>query len=681
MPNRLIHETSPYLLQHAHNPVDWHPWGDEPFKIAQKRDVPVLLSVGYSACHWCHVMERESFENEEIAAQMNELFVCIKVDREERPDIDSIYMAALQQLTGQGGWPMTVILTPDGEPFFGGTYFPPDERSGMPAFPLILRAMSDAYRNNKEEAQKIATQLVESLRANATHTAGEQPPTSEILDDAANAIADQVDDAFGGVGAEIKFPQPMVWEYMLRHHVRTGDSGALNAVELTLDRMAEGGIYDQIGGGFHRYSTDRTWLVPHFEKMLYDNALLTKLYLHAYQVTGKAEYRRIVEETLEYVRREMTSPEGGFYSAQDADSEGEEGKFFVWQPNEITEILGDERARIVSRVYGVADEGNFEGKSILHKAESADKVANEFGMSRDDLDVIVDESKRLLLEARNQRVEPLCDDKILTEWNGLMLHAFAEAGAVLSDQRYVEIARANASFLLGSVRREGRLLRTYRDGEAKLNAYLADYAALIDGLIALHEADRDPTWLTEAVALAKQMVALFWDDAAEQFYDTGSDHERLVVRPRDETDNALPSGVAMAVDVMLRLAVVTDDREFESKAAKSFRSVKYLMAHHPMAVGHWICALDFHFSRPKEIAVVGRRDRADTRRLIEKVFKRYLPNRVLVSFDPTVAELLESPLIAERQMLGGAATAFVCENYVCKLPTSNPEELALQLAT
>ncbi len=679
MQNRLIHETSPYLLQHANNPVDWHPWGEEAFGIARDRNVPILLSVGYSACHWCHVMERESFENDEIAALMNELYVCIKVDREERPDVDSIYMSAVQQMTGQGGWPMTVMLTPAGEPFYGGTYFPPADRGGMPGFPRVLQAMSDVYRDNRNEAQKVATQLVERIRQIVTPAEDEEELNLGLLDAAAIAVNDQVDDVHGGVGAAPKFPQPMIWEFMLRRHARNGSASAMGAIELALDGMARGGIYDQVGGGFHRYSTDQTWLVPHFEKMLYDNALLVKLYLHAYQVTGKREHHRIVEETLDYVRREMTSPEGGFYSAQDADSEGVEGKYFVWSPEEIVDVLDEDRARLVNRLYGVTAEGNFEGKTILHEAMPRDALADELGLSRERLDADVADSKRKLLEARRQRVAPLRDDKVLTEWNGLMLRAFAEAGAVLSSPEYVDIARTNASFLLGSMRENGRLMRTYKNGVAKLLGYLADYASLIDGLIALHEADLDPRWLTEAVALTGEMLALFWDDASGQFYDTGTDHEQLVVRPRDAVDNALPSGVSMATDVMLRLAVVTGNREYETKAVASLRSASYLMSYHPTAVGHWLCVLDFHLSRPKEIAIIGRQEADDTRKLAETVFGVYLPNRVLVSADPDVAERLESPLTSDRPMVDNKAAAYVCENYICHLPVTDPNRLARQL--
>jgi uncharacterized protein YyaL (SSP411 family) len=681
MPNRLIHETSPYLLQHAHNPVDWHPWGEEAFGLARDRDVPVLLSVGYSSCHWCHVMERESFEDPEIAALMNELFVSIKVDREERPDVDSIYMGAVQAMTGQGGWPMTVFLTPAGDPFYGGTYFPPDDRGGLPAFPTVLRAISDSYKSNRSEVKRVTGQLVERIRLSGTGVPSSDPLTEEILRAAFRTVKGQFDDTNGGVGMQPKFPQPMTYEFLLRYHARTGDPDALEIVQLTLDRMADGGIYDQIGGGFHRYSTDAFWLVPHFEKMLYDNALLVKLYLHAFQVTDDDQYRQVVEQTLEYVRREMTSPEGGFYSAQDADSEGVEGKYFVWRPEEIISVLGKDQGQVVNRYYGVTEVGNFEGRSILHRSEASRQVADEIGLSEEAFAELLGDSTARLLQARQERIAPMRDDKVLTAWNGMMLRAYAEAGAVLARPDYVDTARRSASFLLDAMKKGDRLLRTYRDGEAKLNAYLDDYASLIDGLIALHEADLDFRWLREAESLADSMIALFWDDASQQFYDTGSDHEKLIVRPRDIADNAVPSGGSMAADTLLRLAVITGKGEFESKAVASLRSSREMMARFPMGAGHWLGALDFYLSRPKEVAVIGDPLDADTRALVGQVSRSFLPNRVLVVADPKTGEDSGYPLLSGRGLVDGKAAAYVCENYVCKLPVTDPRELAVQLAT
>ncbi|MCI0841614.1 MAG: thioredoxin domain-containing protein, partial [Chloroflexi bacterium] len=675
VPNRLINETSPYLLQHANNPVDWYPWGQEALDRAKAEDLPILLSVGYSACHWCHVMERESFENPETAAIMNERFVSIKVDREERPDIDSIYMSAVQAMTGHGGWPMTVFLTPDGKPFYGGTYFPPDDRGGTPAFPKVLTALSEAYRNDRENVVKTTEQLIERMELMGSANAGNSSPlTEDVLHQAFRRIAGDFDDRHGGVGIQPKFPQPMTYEFLLRYHLRTQNAEALDMVELTLERMANGGIYDQIGGGFHRYSTDTYWLVPHFEKMLYDNALLVQLYLHAYQVTGKPMYRRIVDETLAYVTREMTSPEGGFYSAQDADSEGVEGKFFVWLPREIQDILGDDDADVVGRYYGVTPHGNFEGRNILHVALDAATLAADEGLTADEFSRLIDRAKQKLLDVRSRRVAPQRDDKVLTSWNGMMLRAFAEAGAILGRPEYVKVAEQNAKFLLDSMVKDGRVLRTYKAttdetgatgalGEAKLNGYLEDYAFLIDGLLALHEASFGQRWLIEAIRLGHDMVDLFWDDTTGLFYDTGRDHETLVVRPRDFSDNAIPSGSSMASGVLLRLSVITGELGFREKAEAGLRSVRDVMTSYPTGSGHWLGDLDFLLSSPKEVVVVGPRWDEKTEALFREVYRHHMPNRVFLGVDPSASgeSGTDIPLLRDRDTLGGQPTAYVCE--------------------
>ena len=679
-PNRLINETSPYLLQHAYNPVDWYSWGPEALERAKAEDKPILLSVGYSACHWCHVMEKESFENRQIATQMNQDFVCIKVDREERPDIDSIYMSAVQAMSGRGGWPMTVFLTPDGKPFYGGTYFPPEDRQGMPGFPKVLMSMSNAYRQNRGEVLLTTDKLLQQMRALASGVPSSEPLTAEILHQAFRSVAGQFDDRYGGVGMEPKFPQPMNYEFLLRHHLRSGDPQPLEMVEVTLDRMATGGIYDQLRGGFHRYSTDMFWLVPHFEKMLYDNALLARLYLHAYQVTGKPMYRRVVEETLEYVLREMTDPAGGFYSAQDADSEGVEGKFFVWRPEEVIDALGKADGELFNRYFGVTKEGNFEGRSILNVAAAGETFAREAGMSDDEFAEFVRRSRATLLEIRGRRVPPARDDKILTAWNGLMLAAFAEAGAVLDNTGYLEAAEANASFLLDTLRSDGRLLRTYRGEQPKLNGYLEDYAFLINGLIVLHEATFEERWLLEAIELGQSMVDLFWDEASAQFYDTGRDHEELVLRPRDLTDNAIPSGNSMAADVLLRLALITGDSDAQRPAVMALRSARVLMERYTAGAGNYLCALDFYLSAVKEIAIVGERSRPDTRALAHEVYRHFLPNRVLVGKSNGDGSVARFPLMEGRDETNGRATAYVCRNYVCDLPVNEPAELAKQLA-
>ena len=680
MPNRLIDETSPYLLQHAHNPVDWYPWGDEALGRAKAEDRPILLSVGYSACHWCHVMERESFEDPRIAEMMNAEFVCIKVDREERPDVDSIYMGAVQAMTGRGGWPMTVFLTPDGKPFYGGTYYPPEDRHGMPGFPRVLASIANAYRQEHGEVVLATERLLQQMRAMATAGRGVEPLTADVLAAAFAGIVKDFDPTYGGIGLEPKFPQPMTYELLLRYYLRSGDVRALEMVGTTLDRMAMGGIYDQIGGGFHRYSTDTYWLVPHFEKMLYDNALLVRLYLHAYQVTGKPLYRRVVEETLGYVLREMTDPAGGFYSAQDADSEGEEGKFFVWRPEEIADVLGDEDGALVSSYYGVTTVGNFEGRSILNVAPEAAEEMERAGIAGERLDSLLRRARAALMETRGRRVAPERDDKVLTSWNGLMIAAFAEAGAVLDRDDYTRVADRAASFLSESLRRDGRLLRTHKDGVSRLLGYLEDYAFLIDGLLVLHEATFDERWLEEAVELGYSMVDLFWDAAAGQFYDTGTDHEELVVRPRDLTDNAIPAGSSMAAGVLLKLSVVSGDADLERRAVEALRSARAVMERFPTGAGHWLCALDFYLSTPKEIAVVGDRTATDTKSLLSEVYRSFLPNRVLVGLSGADGVAVRSPLMEGRSRLNDRATAYVCRQYVCGLPVNDPEALAGQLA-
>ncbi len=681
MPNRLANETSPYLLQHANNPVDWHPWGDEALQRAQAEDKPILLSVGYSACHWCHVMERESFENPSIAALMNQNFVNIKVDREERPDIDSIYMTAVQALTGHGGWPMTVFLTPDAKPFYGGTYFPPEERGGMPSFPRVLLTMADVYRNNRADitasADQIADRMSQTLAAPATDA---QPLTDGVMRQALARVQSDFDDRHGGVGMQPKFPQPMTYEFLLRHHLRFQDPDALHMAELTLQRMALGGIYDQIGGGFHRYSTDAFWIVPHFEKMLYDNALLARLYLHAYQITRNPLYKRIVEETLAYVTREMTAPSGGFYSAQDADSEGVEGKFFIWTPAEIAAALGDPDAAIITRYYGVSEHGNFEGRNILRVAMDAANLAREQDLTAAEFTTLLSRAKARLLEVRAQRVAPNLDDKILTAWNGLMMRAFAEAAAVFGRDDYRAAAERNARFICDNLIQNNRLLRTHKDGVSKLNGYLEDYAFLIDGLLALHEVTFAREWLDRAIALGNDMVNLFWSEPDGSFYDTGSDHERLVIRPRDLTDNAIPCGNSMAADVLLRLAVITGDRALERRAAAALRSVRGIMAQFPTAAGHWLGALDFYLSRPKEIALIGDPTDPATQALAAEVHRHYIPNRVLLTADADVPADSALPLLAAKTLLDGSPAAYVCENYACQLPTTDPAILARQLA-
>lgn len=681
MPNRLIDETSPYLQQHANNPVEWYPWGPEALQRAAKEDKPIFLSIGYAACHWCHVMERESFEDPEVAAVMNRLFVCIKVDREERPDLDAIYMQAVVAVSGSGGWPMSVFLTPDLKPFYGGTYFPPQDRGGLPSFRRVLESTEGAYRKRKNEVVASADQLVEHLKQSAAFQGDQDPLTEEMLDTAFKRLAPNIDTEYGGFGTSIKFPQPMVHEFLLRYGARSGDPTAQVMVDLTLDRMSRGGIYDHIGGGFHRYSVDQTWLVPHFEKMLYDNALLVRLYLHAYQALGRPEYRRVVEETVGYVLRDMSDASGAFYTAQDADSEGVEGIFYTWKRSELISVLGQEAGELFCKVYGVTEEGNFEGASILFLPQELPKLAEELGVAEDDMLSQLAESKAKLLRLRGERVWPLRDEKVLTGWNALMLGSLAEAASVLGRADYLEAARANATFLLESLKdADGRLLRTYRNGNAKLKGYLEDYAFLVDGLLTLYEATFEPKWLWEAKGLAESMLDLFWDDDSASFYSTGHDHEELLVRPQEFSDNALPSGASAAALALQRLGLLVGTPRYAETAQIALRAMRSTMMAQPVGYGHWLCGLDFALSTPKEVVIVGDRNEAGTIALLDAVYSRYLPNKVvagMASEDDPMAE--ELGLLEGRVLIGGKPTAYVCQNYACQMPVTDPEALLEQL--
>jgi uncharacterized protein YyaL (SSP411 family) len=625
-------------------------------------------------------MERESFENEEIAALMNDNFVNIKVDREERPDLDAVYMEAIQMMTGSGGWPMTVFLTPEGHPYYGGTYFPPEDRQGMPGFPRLLAAASQAYHTNKGEIDRVTRQLAQQMGRTGQMPRGATPLTTEAMHTAYSQLATQFDPLNGGFGNAPKFPQPMTPEFLLRYHHHGFNPRALEMVELTLQKMAFGGIYDQVGGGFHRYSTDAYWLVPHFEKMLYDNALLARLYLHAWQITGNPLYRRITEETLDYVVREMTDAGGGFYSAQDADSEGVEGKFFVWTPGELQAILGED-ADLIMGYYGVTARGNFEGANILNVPRDPEEYAYQRGVTEEQLSSAIERARAALLPVREERIHPLLDDKVLTAWNGLMLRAFAEAGAGLGRPDYLEVARKNAAFLLNTMRGDnGRILRTWRNGQAKLLGYLEDYACLADGLLALHEATLEPRWLREAVVVAGGMVDLFWEDTVGGFYDTGHDHEELVIRPRDVFDNAQPCGGSVATDILLKIAVITGSDDFAGKGATPLRALLPLLGRTPSATGHWLGALDFYVSLPKEVVIVGPSGHAETRAMLGTVGGRFLPNRVVVGVaDPDAPPIDGSPLLEQRGMQDGQPTAYVCQHYVCQLPVTTAEALATQL--
>jgi uncharacterized protein len=678
--NALIHETSPYLLQHAHNPVDWYPWGEEALEKARTEGKPILLSIGYSACHWCHVMAHESFEDADIAALMNENFVNIKVDREERPDLDQIYMSAVQMMTGHGGWPMTMFLTPEGVPFYGGTYFPPADRFNMPGFPRVLLSVAEAYRSQGEQVASTATAMLGELRRMGLAEESREVLTAEVLDSSYRRIAANYDRVNGGFGGAPKFPPAMTLEFLLHIHYRTRSDETLAIITDTCRKMAEGGMYDQLGGGFHRYSVDAKWLVPHFEKMLYDNALLSRLYLHVYQVTRDEFYRRIAEEILDYVVREMTDSSGGFYSSQDADSEGEEGKFFVWSRQEVIDTLGESDGAIFSDYYDVTDQGNFEGHNILHVKDSIEAIASKHNLSIEQAREIIEKGRRKLFELRERRVKPGRDEKVLTAWNGLMLASFAEASAILDRADYGQVARANAKFLLSDLMRDGLLLRSYKAGESKLNAYLEDYANLIHGLIALYEATGELEWLENAIGLADKMIEQFWDDEAGGFFFTGKSHEQLIVRSKEWFDNATPSGNSVAAFSLLRLALLTANDDYRRRAVTILRLMADQLRRYPSAFGFALAALDFYISSPIEVAIVG--DGSDRRMgdLIQAFWSLYLPNRILAlcakSFDEAASRI---PLLTGRDTLSTRPTAFVCEGYACKTPALSAVELLSQL--
>ncbi len=676
MPNKLAGETSPYLLQHRDNPVDWYPWGSEALDRSRTEDRPILLSIGYAACHWCHVMAHESFEDEGTARVMNERFINIKVDREERPDIDGIYMQAVQAMTGHGGWPMTVFLTPEGEPFYGGTYFPPEDRHGMPSFQKVLLSVSDAYANQKERVARTAAAMREIYDNAAAPAKSTGTVTAQTLDRAYRAIAQRIDLQHGGLEGAPKFPPTMTLDFMLRYWKRTGTEWAREMVLHSFRKMARGGIYDQVGGGFSRYAVDAVWLVPHFEKMLYDNALLVRLGAHLWQATGDPEVRRVTEETIEWLRREMTSPEGGFYSSYDADSEGHEGRFYVWTVQELDELLGDD-AELVKSYYGVTRSGNFEGKSILFVPFDPGQVAGRAGVSEGELAATVERAKRTLYAARAKRVWPGLDDKILAGWNGLMLRGLAEAARVLGREGDRTLAVQNGEFLFSRMVRDGRVLRSFKNGEARLAGYLEDHAALGLGAIALYELTFDAIWLERARAMCDAMIEWFWDETASAFYDTAHDHEALVTRPRDVTDNAMPSGTSLAVDLMVRIAEITGDPDLRRSASVVLESFTEPMVRYAPAFGHLLGVADMMVHGAVEVALIGHPGRSDFNALARAVAAEYVPSLVLgggVSGEDGAVGLL-----AGREMRNGCATAYVCRQFTCTAPVTEPAELGSQL--
>jgi uncharacterized protein YyaL (SSP411 family) len=665
MPNRLAEETSPYLLQHKDNPVDWNPWGPEALERAQRDDKPILLSIGYAACHWCHVMERESFEDGETAAFMNEHFVPIKVDREERPDIDSIYMEAVQGMTGHGGWPLTAFLDPEGVPFYGGTYFPPEPRQGMPSFRMVMEAVAESWGTQRERIRESADRIRDQLGAIGRFEPSTEPLSRDVVGTAVSRLRMMADMRNGGFGGAPKFPPAPALELLLAR-------GVHDVVEVTLDAMAHGGIYDQVGGGFARYSVDDVWLVPHFEKMLYDNALLARTYLHGWQALGHERWRRVCEETLQWALREMRGPEGGFHSALDADSEGEEGRFYLWTPAQMEEALAaaglpDAAADVVA-YYGVTEEGNFEGRNIVH-VPGGPAAERPGGLN---------EARRALYTYRSRRAWPGKDDKRLASWNALMIAALADAGAALPCDEYLEAAIACAEFVQRDLRDEGgRLLRSYRDGEARLGAYLEDYAYLVEALLTLYEATFDVRWFDAAREAADRMIELFADTERGGFFTTAHDHEQLIARRKDVDDHPIPSGNSAAAYGLLRLAALTGEREYEKHAVGVFRLLHRAAGRHPHALAHLLCAMDFHFASVKEVALVGASAGDGLGELAAVVRSGFRPY-VVVAGGPEGTERPE--LMLERSAVSGRPAAYVCENFACRQPVTEPDDLAAALA-
>jgi uncharacterized protein YyaL (SSP411 family) len=671
--NRLIHEKSPYLLQHAHNPVDWYPWGEEAFEKSKKENKPIFLSIGYSTCHWCHVMEHESFENEAIAKIMNENFVCIKVDREERPDVDQIYMNAVMALTGQGGWPLNLFLTPELKPFYGGTYFAPDARYGRPGFSVVLEDIARVWKTQPDQVEKAGKQLAEMLNNPNKDTSG-GPLTEAVIKEGLQNLEQGFDPREGGFRGAPKFPPSMALQFLLRVYQKTGHKSLLPMVELTLDKMAQGGIYDQVGGGFARYSTDDEWLVPHFEKMLYDNALLSRAYLEAYQVTGQEEYARTARDIFTYLSRDMTDKEGGFYSAEDADSEGVEGKFYVWTPAELKKILGDKDGGDFCKLYGVTEAGNFEGENILHLKGSLPGSLKAIGKDEKWWETV----RAKVLAERSKRIRPHLDDKILTAWNSLMISSLAYGYQVLGDPAYLQAAEKASDFISQNLFKGGRLLVSYRQGPSDVQGYIDDYAFFQEAQLNLYESTFDPSYLKKAIELEKEMVRLFWDEKNGAYYFTGSDQRdahRLLTRTKEAYDGVIPSGNSVAALNDYRLAEFTGQKEYRDRADAILKAFSGLLARGASNFSKMLQAFQFDFYGPAEIFVVG--PRAESEGMLQALWETYLPNKVLVfAEDSKVKELTALiPWAEGRSSQGGKPTAYVCKNYQCQLPTTDEDKL------
>ncbi len=690
--NRLIFEDSPYLLQHAHNPVNWHPWGEAALARAKAEGKLVLLSVGYATCHWCHVMEHESFEDEEIAAAINESFVPIKVDREERPDVDALYMTSVQMLVGQGGWPLTVFLSPDKEPIYGGTYFPPRDgvRGARVGFLTVLRQVAESWRHKREAVTAQAGRFAEELKNVLQPSAPAKVPSAAAIRNAAASLLDNADERWGGFGGAPKFPRPSALELLARYYRRTKDAAALAAVTTTLDRMATGGIYDQVGGGFHRYATDVAWAVPHFEKMLYDNAQLVVAYTEAWQLTGKPRYARVVHETLSYLQREMGTREGGFQCATDADSKGSdghwhEGTFFTWTAEEVEAVLGKERAKLVQDYYGVTSSGNFEGRNVLHVAVPDEEMAQRLGLSTAELEGMLQGARAELYDARATRPRPLADNKILTSWNALAVSAFARAGFAFGAPSYLLAAETTASFILERLSTaDGSLLRVYKDGAARQPAFLDDYAFFIAALLDLYEATWEPRWLAEALRLQSVLDRRFADEAAGGYFFTASDHEELLARDKPTYDGAEPSGNSVALLSLLRLAELTGYESYRARAERGFAAFATDMEERGMALPRMLCALDFYLDEPTQVIVVSPAAGDGGEELVRPLRRSFLPSRVLTAVEEGTASLVEHvrlvPMLAGRQAQGGESTAYLCRAQTCRMPLTDPQALVQELA-
>ncbi len=674
--NHLVHEKSPYLLQHADNPVDWYPWGQEAFQKAKQEDKPIFLSIGYATCHWCHVMAHESFEDQEVAGILNESFVSIKVDREERPDIDQIYMSVCQALTGQGGWPLTVFMTSEGKPFFAGTYFPKSGRMGMPGFTELLTRVSRLWQSNREGILQDSEKIRQAIQKEATPDAAGPALEPGVLRKGYGQFLKTFDPAWGGFGRAPKFPTPHHLTFLLRWHRRSQDLQAASMVEKTLEAMRNGGVFDQIGFGFHRYSVDEKWLVPHFEKMLYDQALLAMAYTEGYQALGKTHYAKVAREIFTYVLRDMTSPEGGFYSAEDADSEGQEGLFYVWTPQQVQKHLGDTLGGLFCRFYGISPEGNFEeGRSIPHISETPQNFADREKMNRGRLEGALEEAREKLFQVREKRIHPLKDDKIITSWNGLMIAALAKGYQAVRDDTYAQAAGKAADFILRQMRpAHGRLRRRFRHGDVAYPGFLDDYAYLIWGLIELYEAVFEVRYLEEAIHLNQIMIELFWEEEKGGFYFSGRDNEALISRPRDLYDGAVPSGNSVAALNLLRLSRMTGKVDWERKADQLLRGFSGPVAEYPMAYTQFLIAVDFMLGPSQEIVIAGDPGLEESREMIAFVQQSFLPNKVLLLRpEGEAGQKLStlSPFVEGMRPVDKRPTVYLCENYTCKAPLTD----------